>query len=136
MEFEPYPHNGWEPNDMLTSISQMQKFIRTTGVADYDELLSKADEDPEWFWNGTIDFLDVKFYQPYDKVLDDSKGIEWTQWCVGGKTNMVLNCLDKHKGTDVWNKVFIHHETEAGVKSALTCKELDAKVCQLTNCVC
>jgi acetyl-CoA synthetase len=133
MEFEPFPHNVWEPNDALTSVSQMQKFIRTTGVADYDELLSKADEDPEWFWNAAIDFLDVQFYQPYDKVLDGSKGIEWTQWCVGGKTNMVLNCLDKHKGTDVWNKVFIHHETEAGVKSALTYKELDAKVCQLTN---
>ncbi len=133
MEFEPYPYNVWEPNDELTSISQMQKFISAIGVADYDQLLSKADEDPEWFWNAAIDFLDVKFYQPYDKVLDASKGIEWTQWCVGGKTNMVLNCLDKHKGTDVWNKPFIHHETEAGVKSSLTYKELDAKVCQLTN---
>ncbi|MEO1957907.1 MAG: AMP-binding protein, partial [Methylophilaceae bacterium] len=133
MEFKPYPNTVWEPNDELTSISQMQKFIRVTGVADYDDLLSKADEDPEWFWNAAIDFLDVKFYQPYDKVLDNSKGIEWTQWCVGGKTNMVLNCLDKHKGTDVWDKPFIHHETEAGVKSSLTYKELDAKVCQLTN---
>ncbi|HIF17377.1 MAG: AMP-binding protein [Cycloclasticus sp.] len=133
MEFKPYPNTVWEPNDELTSISQMQRFIRTTGLADYDELLSKADEDPEWFWNAAIDFLDIKFYQPYDKVLDASKGIEWTQWCVGGKTNMVLNCLDKHKGTDVWDKPFIHHETEAGIKSSLTYKELDAKVCQLTN---
>jgi Domain of unknown function (DUF3448). len=114
MEFKPYPNTVWEPNDELTSISQMQRFIRTTGLADYDELLSKADEDPEWFWNAAIDFLDIKFYQPYDKVLDASKGIEWTQWCVGGKTNMVLNCLDKHKGTDVWDKPFIIMKLKLG----------------------
>ena len=133
MEFNPHQDIVWEPNDELTSISQMQKFIHVTGVTDYDELLSKADADPEWFWNAVIDFLDIKFYQPYDKVLDASKGIEWTQWCCGGKINMVLNCLDKHKGTDTWDKIFIHHETEAGVKSSLTYKKLNAKVCQLTS---
>ncbi len=133
MEFKPYPDIVWEPRESLSSQSQMQKFIETTGVADYDALLSKADRDPEWFWNAAIKFLDVKFYQNYSKVMDSSKGIEWTEWCLGGKTNMVLNCLDKHKGTDVWSKSFIHHETEAGKKSSLTYAELDAKVCQLTE---
>ena len=133
MQFEPYPDIVWQPTEELLANSQIQKFINAAGVKDYDELLSKSDNDPEWFWNAAIKFLDIKFYQDYDKVVDLSGGIEWSRWCVGGKTNVALNCLDKHKGTDVWDKTFIHHETEAGYKSSLTYAELDAKVSQLTE---
>ena len=133
MEFKPYPDIVWQPNDTLTSQSQMQKFIDSVGVTDYDELLIKADENPEWFWEAAIQFMQIKFYSPYETLMDQSDGIEWTTWCNGGKTNLVLNCLDKHKGTDVWSKTFIHHETEAGVKSSMTYAELDVKVCQLAE---
>ncbi|MBQ0723853.1 MAG: AMP-binding protein [Cycloclasticus sp.] len=133
MEFKPYPDIVWQPTKERLANSQIQKFINAAGVADYDELLTKSDQDPEWFWNTAIKFLDIKFYQPYDKVLDQSKGIEWAEWCLGGKTNLVLNCLDKHKDTDIWNKPFIYHETEAGKKSSLSYAELDQKVCQLTE---
>jgi len=133
MEFKPDSEIVWWPNEDLTKQSQMQSFIQAAGVKSYDELLEKSDKDPEWFWSAAIQFLDVKFYKPYDKLIDQSKGIEWTQWCLGGKTNLVLNCLDKHKDTNVWNKVFIEHETEEGVKTSLTYSELDAKVCQLTE---
>lgn len=133
MQFEPYPDIVWQPTEELLASSQIQKFINAAGVDDYDELLVKSDSDPEWFWNTAIKFLDIKFYQDYEKVMDQSGGIEWTEWCVGGKTNVVLNCLDKHKNTDVWDKTFIHHETEAGKKSSLTYAELDEKVSQLTE---
>lgn len=133
MEFTPYPDIVWEPTEKLSSQSQMKKFIESTGAVDYNDLLSKADHDPEWFWNAAIKFLDIKFYKDYSAVMDSSKGIEWTQWCLDGKTNMVLNCVDKHKGTNVWNKTFIHHETEAGKKSSFSYAELDEKVCQLTE---
>ena len=133
MEFKPSPDFVWEPTETLASQSQMKKFIKAAGVEDYDMLLLRADQDPEWFWNAAIQFMDVKFYKDYSLVMDRSKGIEWTQWCIGGKTNMVLNCLDKHKGTDTWDKTFIHHEAEAGRKSSLSYAELDKKVCQLAE---
>ncbi|MEW5010828.1 MAG: AMP-binding protein [Cycloclasticus sp.] len=133
MEYQPYPDVVWEPNEALTSKSEMQRFIHVSKVADYDDLLAKSDADPEWFWQSAINFLDIQFYKSYDTLRDQTKGIEWTQWCLGGQTNLILNCLDKHKGTEVWNKTFIHHETEAGVKSSLSYAELDAKVCQLTE---
>ena len=133
MQFEPYPEIVWQPTAKLLASSQIQKFINASGVKDFDELLVKSDRDPEWFWNAAIQFLDIKFYQNYDKVVDLSDGIEWSKWCVGGKTNVALNCLDKHKGTDVWHKTFIHHETEAGKKSSLTYAELNTRVSQLTE---
>lgn len=133
MEFKPYPDIVWEPTAELVAQSQMQKFITAIGVDDYAALLVRADRDPAWFWNAAIDFLGVKFYQDYSSVMDQSKGIEWTQWCVGAKTNMVMNCLDKHRGTPVWHKTFMHHESETGEKASLTYAELDAKVCQLAE---
>jgi len=133
MEFKPSPDIVWEPTETLASQSQMKKFIEAVGVEDYDMLLLRADQDPEWFWGAAIRFMDVKFYKDYSLVMDRSKGIEWTQWCIGGKTNMVLNCLDKHKGTDTWDKTFICHEAETGRKSSLSYAELDKKVCQLAE---
>tara|TARA_R110000782_G_scaffold266956_4_gene361850 strand:+ start:1281 stop:3236 length:1956 start_codon:yes stop_codon:yes gene_type:complete len=133
MEYKPYPDIVWQASEALASQSQMQKFIDSTGVENYDTLFSKAARDPEWFWNAVFDFLQVRFYRDYDAVMDQSEGIEWTQWCVGGKTNVVLNCLDKHKGTAIWNKAFLHYEAESGEKKSLTYAELDARVCQLAE---
>ena len=46
-----------------------------------------------------LDDLGIEFYEPYTRVLDTSRGIPWTRWCVGGRMNIVHNCLDKWIGT-------------------------------------
>ena len=61
MEFKPYPDIVWQPTKELLANSQIQKFIHAAGVADYDELLAKSDQDPAWFWDTAIKFLDIKF---------------------------------------------------------------------------
>ena len=43
--------------------------------------------------------LDIQFFEPYSQILDVSQGIEFPKWCVGGKMNIVHNCLDKYMGT-------------------------------------
>ncbi len=46
------------------------------------------------------------------QVLDLSRGLPWARWCVGGTTNIVLNCIDKHEGTPVWDQTFLVWEGE------------------------
>ena len=58
-------------------------------------LHEKTSADPAWFWDAAIKFLDVQFYEPYSKVLDLSGGIQHPKWCLGAKTNVVLNCPTK-----------------------------------------
>ena len=56
---------------------------------------SKASKNPGWLWDNVIKFSDLKFFQNYSKIMDETKGIPWTKWCVDGKTNIVLNCIDR-----------------------------------------
>ena len=98
---------AWRPSETLRRESRMQAFFDRVGVADRAGLNERADADPAWFWDEVINFLDVRFYEPYDSVLDTSKGAAWPVWCAGGKTNVVLNCIDRHRETPVWDKVWI-----------------------------
>jgi acetyl-CoA synthetase len=77
------------------------------GIATLDELIRRSTTDPDWFWNAVIEDLRIDFYQPYAKILDSSRGIAWARWCIGGKMNIVHNCLDKWIGTPVQNRAAV-----------------------------
>ena len=96
-------------------------------------LHEKTSADPAWFWDAAIKFLDVQFYEPYSNVLDLSGGIQHPKWCLGAKTNVVLNCLDKHCGTPVWDKTYLVWEGEDGEKREFTYAEFDAEVCRFAG---
>ena len=59
--------------------------------------------------------------------MDESAGIPWTKWCVGGKTNIVLNCIDRHKDKELFNDTFIFSEKENGETSSITYQDFDKK---------
>ena len=80
----------WYPSESFKGASNWQRFVDSEGLPDYPALARKASEDPHWFWDALIRFLDFRFMQPYSSVLDLSKGLEWPTWCAGGTTNMTL----------------------------------------------
>ena len=86
----------WYPSDAFKRDSNWAAFIAAENLADYPMLERKAAQDPEWFWDALIRFLGVQFVKPYSRVLDQSKGIEWPQWCIGATGNMTLSLLDRH----------------------------------------
>jgi len=111
----------------------MAAFLRRHKLADLQALLDRADAEPNWYWHALLEFFDIQFVQPYSEVLDISKGIAWPRWCVGGTTNLVLNCLDRHRGTKVWQKTAIEWEGEDGARRSWSYAELDAEVCRLAS---
>ena len=120
----------WRPSEELRRKSRLQAFLDQAGLPDRAALCARADEDPHWYWNALLKFLDIRFYKPYSRVLDTSKGVQWPVWCVDGTTNIVLNCIDKHRGTAVWNKIWIEWEGEDGATRSLTYAEMDAEICR------
>jgi len=106
--------------------------MRKHGIKDYEELIERSTQDIEWFWDAVLKDLDVKWYEPYHTVMDDSKGIQWTKWFLGGRTNIVLNCLDQHLQTRPDNTAVIW-ENEAGDNKRMSYAELDQKVCRFAN---
>jgi acetyl-CoA synthetase len=128
----------WRPDEKTTCASNLAAFLRKVGIerADmqgYDELVRRADADPSWFWNTVVEFGDVRFYKPYTQMLDTSRGIAWADWCVGGTTNLVLNCLDKHRDGPLWYKPAIVWEGEDGQRREWSYAELDGETSRLAG---
>lgn len=121
---------AWQPDAATVAASNLSAFLRAAGVARYEDLLERADREPAWFFDALLKHLDYRFYQPYEKVLDESRGAPWARWCVGGTTNVVLNALDRWRGTPTWEKPALVWEGEDGAKSEFTYADLDREVCR------
>ena len=65
------------------------------GIRDYADLLRRSTQRARVVLAAVLDDLDIEFYEPYTQVMDTSRGIAWPRWCVGGRMNIVHNCLDK-----------------------------------------
>ena len=52
----------------------------------------------------------LEFTTPYERVLDDSGGIPWSKWFVGGHVNLTYNCVDRHALGDRADRVAIISE--------------------------
>ena len=123
----------WRPSDEIVAQSRLKQFMDRHGIACLEELQRCSTEDIEWFWTAVLQELGIEFYQPYERILDASRGIAWPSWCCSGKLNIVHNCLDKWQGTVVASRVAIRWEGENGESRDLTYEELNREVCRLAN---
>ena len=123
----------WNPPAELIENSKLTKFIKYCSVKNYDELEIKSKSDPGWLWENVIKFSDIKFFKNYKKIIDEANGAPWTKWCVGGKTNIVLNCIDRHKDKDFFKNQFIYSEKENGESSSITYEEFDKQISKVGN---
>jgi acetyl-CoA synthetase len=123
----------WRPSKELIHSSKLYRFMQANGLSEYDDLIKKSCDDPAWFWNAVIQFQDFRFYEDYTEILDDSKGAPWARWCVGGKTNIVLNCLDKRIGTPLADKPAMMWESEGGDVVEWTFAEVHRATCELAE---
>jgi acetyl-CoA synthetase len=115
---------AWRPTADYINRSRLKTFIDRHNLRDYDDLLARSIADPEWFWRAVLDDLAIEFYEPYSQVIDTSRGIPWTRWCVGGRMNIVHNCLDKWIGTPVEHRIAFRWEGEEGTTRHATYGEL------------
>jgi len=123
----------WRPSAQTIAESRIQAFMDAVGAKSYEHLNARSEADPAWYWNALIDYLDIRFFEPYTTVMDTTPGIPWTRWCVGGTTNIVLNCIDRHRDTPRWNRTYMVGVTEDDKQKSYTYAEFDAEVCRLAN---
>ncbi len=75
----------------------------------YREMWKRSVEDPEGFWGEAAS--EFFWYHRWIKVKDVDFGAEpypVIQWFVGGKTNITVNCLDRHIDAGGGDKVAFH----------------------------
>ncbi|MBI4697199.1 MAG: AMP-binding protein [Gammaproteobacteria bacterium] len=123
----------WRPGEELIAASVLEEFLDLHGLADYDALLARSNADPGWFWDALIKFSDFRFYTPYHTILDASKGAAFADWCVGGTTNIVLNCLDKRIGSPLAEREALVWESEQGEIVRWTYADVNLETCKLAE---
>ena len=111
----------WNPTPQYIQRSHLNRFMNLHQVKSFAELHARSVEDIAWFTDSVIRYLDIQFQSPYRQVLDLNRGIEFPSWCVGGKLNIVDNCVDKWMANpDSRNRTAIIWEGEEGGISHLS----------------
>jgi acetyl-CoA synthetase len=85
----------WTPPAERIESANLTRLMRRFDVSDYAALHRISVEEPERFWPEIVDDLGLEFSRLWERVLDDSAGIEWAKWFVGGRLNLAWNCLHR-----------------------------------------
>ncbi len=98
----------------------------------YEEMYQRSITDPEGFWGEIAEQFVWK--EKWSKVrqftFNDPVEIKWF---IDGKTNLSVNCLDRHLETRGDKTAIIWEGNTPGEDAKLTYKELHAEVCKFAN---
>lgn len=123
----------WVPTPEMIAKSRQTQFLESLGLRTFEELDALSRRDPSTFWDAVLKFCDLRFYKPYQSVMDASAGIEWVRWCVGGTTNLVLNCIDRHRGTPVYEKTYLIWQGEDEVERSFSYRSFDEEMSRFAS---
>ena len=124
----------WEPTPAYIERSHLTKFMMLHEIANTQQLWEKSVQDIAWFTEAVLHYLDIQFQTPYSHIVDLSDGIQWPHWCVGGKLNIVYNCVDKWAANPATrDRIAVRFEGEEGQLQTLTYAGLNAAVNRCAN---
>ena len=112
------------------------KLSENAWIKNYDEYKKMWDEsvaDPEGFWGKVAE--DYTWFKKWDKVRNyDFKNEIDIKWFEGAKTNITVNCLDRHVENGNGDRTAIIWEgNEPTDSKKYTYKELLGEVCKCAN---
>lgn len=109
------------PSHDVVSNANITAYMKSKGFEDYESFYKWSLENRFEFWEDMA--RELHWFEPWQSTFT------WTdkpffQWFVGGKFNIVYNCLDRHMETPVRDKVAFYWEGDDGSTRTLTYKDL------------
>ena len=123
----------WEPSRELIESTNVYRFMQRLGIGTYQDFIRYSQEHLEQFWDEMVRELGIEWFEPYQQVLDASRGVEWTRWFIPGKLNIAWNCLDRHANGPARHRLAVIWEGEDGSIRTLTFGELRRETDRLAN---
>jgi len=120
----------WQPSREFIESTNVWRFLRRLGLSTREEFLRFSREEPERFWDEMMREMRVDWFRPYERVLDASRGPEWSRWFVGGQVNIAHNCLDRWAESD---RVACLWEGESGATRTVTFASLRSEANRVAN---
>ena len=118
------------PNQDAEVFHPAPEIVASANVQNVDQVRREAAIDLEGYWARRAG--ELEWYRKWDKVLDESAK-PFFKWFVGGKTNIVLNALDRHVKTWRRNKLALIWEGETGEVRTYSYHALNREVCKFAN---
>jgi acetyl-CoA synthetase len=84
---------AWSPTPAQFEAANVVRLARALGCEDYTSLHRVSVEEPDRFWRAVAADLELELARPWDEVLNDSRGIEWTTWFEGARLNLATACV-------------------------------------------
>jgi len=122
----------WKPTSQHVDNSNLNRFMKKHNIRTLDELTKRSTDQIEWFWDAAARDLNIDWFKQYEKVLDTSKGVEWARWFVGGKLNIVHNCVDR-QASAMKDKIAMIWQGEDGDVKKLSYGHLSEEVNRFAN---
>jgi len=123
----------WSPTRADVESANLTRLARKLGVEGYVDLHRISIEEPERFWPALIEDLDLEFSEPWEQVVDTSRGDEWATWFTGGKLNLAWNCVHKWAAGELAEEEAAIWHGEDGSRMSLTWGELSDEVFRLAE---
>ena len=99
-------------------------------IEEYEKLYKESIENPEKFFQ-TLALENISWIENFDKV--HNKKFANTKWFEGGKTNISLNCIDRHLEDSAEKIALIWEGDDPNESKKYTFRELHIEVCKFSN---
>ena len=100
--------------------------------AGYADFYRRSIDDRDAFWAEQAALID--WHQPFDQVCDNSRA-PFTNWFVGGTTNLCHNAVDRHLKDRADQNALIYVSTETDEERIYSFTELHAEVQRMAACL-
>ncbi|VVE46926.1 acetate--CoA ligase [Pandoraea terrigena] len=104
---------------------------KISGMPAYEALCAEADKDYEGFWARQAR-ENLAWHKPFTRVLDETNAPFYT-WFEDGQLNASYNCLDRQIEAGLGDKNAILFEADDGTVTAVTYRDLLARVSRFAN---
>src|SRR6266852_9471817 len=116
------------PSSEVVNNANITAYMKSKGFENYEDFYKWSLANRFEFWDDLA--KELHWFEPWQTTF------EWTnkpffKWFVGGKCNIVYNCLDRHMQTSTRSKVAFYWEGDDGSTRTITYAELYS----MTNCL-
>lgn len=109
----------YKPDIKTLKHSNIVRFAGFTGKKP-EEVYQYSIENVAVFWDRMQAFLGVRWIKPFERVLDESRGMAWSRWFVNGRINIEDNCIERNIDLGLGNKTAMIFDGEDGVRIETT----------------
>ncbi len=122
----------WTPSQARKANANLTRFIavvqsdRGAPVTDYATLYRWSVTEPENFWAAVWDFTEIRYHEPYERVIDYGVELYETVWFSGTRLNFAENLLRLHD-----DKIALVFRGEDGRRETISYRTLSQHVAAL-----